>query len=100
MSCLRKCVAGVMVSIGAFQALDPSSILGRRKFFFIFSIFFILSIFPVFHNSLPPTSPSKKTSSKRAPASLTNPAKTNTTQPTHNSTTKQKWQKSKTGSTS
>ena len=34
MSCLRKCVAGVMVSIGAFQALDPSSILGRRKFFF------------------------------------------------------------------
>ena len=28
-----------MVSIGAFQALDPSSILGRRKFFYRFNIF-------------------------------------------------------------
>ena len=29
-------VGGVMVSIGAFQALDPGSIPGRRNFFYLF----------------------------------------------------------------
>ena len=36
-----------MVSIGAFQALDPSSILGRRKFFLLFifvNLFFIFDV--------------------------------------------------------
>ena len=32
-----------MVSIGAFQALDPSSILGRRKFFLTWLMIFFIA---------------------------------------------------------
>lgn len=36
-------VGGIVVSIAAFQAVDPGSIPGRRMFFSFFSILFFLT---------------------------------------------------------
>ena len=35
----QKSVGGIMVSIAAFQAVDPGSIPGRRIFFWFFVLF-------------------------------------------------------------
>ena len=40
-----QCVGGIMVSIAAFQAVDPGSIPGRRKTFFLHLIFLLCKTF-------------------------------------------------------